>query len=311
MAAAATARTAAGKCSSSPCRTWSPAEFDAQGAAAQQLREWQARHWPATGIAVAESDLRNRDPLEATRSLLGRWRALFTRAPQPGEGARNNEDLEAFDKLPRLRAELDPLTLRVPKHVLQAQDIDGVYGLAALITESDFHRLEALAQHDAARLNTLVDAIDAKFFAPAVFSRVTFMRAALAAAGEAAIAEYCCLDTAQMSPPLAAGVPPVKLAAGSVLEPFEHYCFACHRGNPSKRLDFMAGADEAAVLASIRGKHEIRDALDWERYQGTDKQAKLMPPADSVQHAQLAAALGKDPKLLERMRDVVPGLFDF
>jgi hypothetical protein len=54
-----------------------------------------------------------------------------------------------------------------------------------------------------------------------------------------------------------------------------------------KRLNFMAGANEDEVLANIQAKKEIRDALDWERYEGTDKASKLMPPRDSLQYQQL------------------------
>ena len=55
----------------------------------------------------------------------------------------------------------------------------------------------------------------------------------------------------------------------------------------------------------------IRYALDWDRYRGTDKASKLMPTADSAQHAALEAELKQNPKLLEQMRAVVPGMFDF
>ncbi|WP_258270794.1 hypothetical protein, partial [Escherichia coli] len=83
--------------------------------------------------------------------------------------------------------------------------------------------------------------------------------------------DYCCLDTAELSPPIASGEPPVQLSANSPLQHYEQYCFACHRGNPSKKLNFMSGADEAAVLANIKAKDAIREALDWSRYQGTDR----------------------------------------
>ena len=122
---------------------------------------------------------------------------------------------------------------------------------------------------------------------------------------------YCCIATAEMSPPVAIGVPPLAIAEGSLLRRFEQHCFACHRGNPAKRLDFMSGATEAEVLESIKATVAIRDALDWERYRDTDKANKLMPPADSVQRAAVEAALAQNPKLLEEMRDVVPGMFDF
>ena len=122
---------------------------------------------------------------------------------------------------------------------------------------------------------------------------------------------YAFLDTSEMSPPLAVGVPPLELAQDSPLQPFAAYCFACHRGNPAKRLDFMAGPDEATVMAGIKGKPEIRDVLDWERYRGSDKEGTLMPPSDSHQRAELEAALARDPRLLEEMRKVVPSLFEF
>ena len=65
--------------------------------------------------------------------------------------------------------------------------------------------------------------------------------------------------------------------------------------------------DECSVLTNTT----IREALDWPRYQGTDRANKLMPPADSVQHERLQAALAQNPKLLDEMRAVVPALFDF
>lgn len=290
---------------------WSPAEFNDRSAEAEQLRKLQAAGWPASGIAVGESDLKNRDPLGERKGVTGFFRGLVTRDIKLGEGAKDNEDLAAFDKLPKLPLALDPLTVRAPKRVLTAQDIDGAYGLSALLSESDFKALEKAAGYQLPALLASVDRMDAGFFAPGVFSRVKFMNTAMAALGSKQALAYCCLDTSEMSPPVATGVPPVKIAEGSVLKEFEHYCFACHRGNPSKRLDFMAGATEAEVLEHIKAKAEIRDALDWERYKGTDKENKLMPPADSHQRAALQAALAKDPKLLERMRAVVPGLFDF
>lgn len=289
---------------------WNPTTFDAAGPEAESLRALQAPHWPANGIAVAQSDLPNRDPLAERRGVKGFVRTLFTRQPKPGEGARDNEDLEAFDRLPKLPAALDPLSPRPPRRVLGAQDIDGVYGLAALISDADRQLLEAAAKHDLDTLLGAVDRADPALFAPAVFSRVKTVNALLVALG-AKPRDYCCLSTAEMSPPVASGEPPVAIAAGSPLEPFHEYCFACHRGNPSKKLNFMSGASEAEVLEHIKAKTEIREALDWSRYQGTDKANKLMPPADSVQRRRLEAAAAQDPKLLERMSAVVPGLFDF
>ena len=287
-----------------------PAGFDAQSTAAQHLRELQQARWPEGGVAVAESDLANRDPVEEGRGIKGWWHRLTTKQPKPGDGAKTNEDLEAFDRLPKLKAAFDPLSSRPPKRLLAATDLDGVYGLAALFSDADRQLLETAAGFDAAKLLAAVDRIDDGFFEPAVYSRVKTMNALLAALGSAPL-NYCCLDTAELSPPVASGEPPVVLAAHSPLKHYETYCFACHRGNPSKKLNFMSGADEAAVLANVKAKDTIREALDWPRYRGTERVNKLMPPADSVQHARLQAALAQNPELLDQMRAVVPGLFDF
>lgn len=314
------------QCSTADCRramlklalgyARTPGDFDAHSPAAENLRALQTASNTKT-VAVPESDLPNRDPLGEKKGLKGWWRSLFTPAIKPGEGAKNNEDLEAFDRLPRLPARLDPLNLRAPKRLLGAADIDGVYGLASLFSESDLHALQAAAGFDWNRVEAGVDRLPASAFAPAAFSRVQMLQALLApgviAASKSAgpAPGYCCLDTAEMSPPIVSGTPPLALAADSPLQPYVSYCFTCHRGNPAKRLNFMAGASESEVLSSLRGKSEIREALDWPRYANTDKASKLMPPADSAQHAALSEALQRDPQLLEKMRAVVPTLFDF
>jgi len=64
----------------------------------------------------------------------------------------------------------------------------------------------------------------------------------------------------------------------------------------------MSGATEAEVRANIEATSAIREALDWERYQGTDKAAKLMPPVDAPQHAAMEEAIKQNPKLLEHAR---------
>ena len=76
-------------------------------------------------------------------------------------------------------------------------------------------------------------------------------------------------------------------------------------------LVLCCGKDEAEVLEHVKGKGEIREVLDWGRYRGTEKESKLMPPADSRQRQELEEALAQDPQLLEEMRKVVPELFDF
>jgi hypothetical protein len=279
-----------------------PGGFDAD-AGTEKLRAMQASAWPPGGIGVPDGDIRNRDPLAGSLPLRERVRAWFTPA------ARDNEDLAAFERLPKLPSELDPVVSRPPKRVLTAAVVDGVFGVAQFFTASDARLVERLAPDPARRAAAVARMPDA-LFEPAPFARVRMLNGLLAALRQPPRA-YAFLDTSEMSRPLAVGVPPLELSEGSPLAPFAQYCFACHRGNPARRLDFMAGNDEATVLAGLKARAEVRDVLDWERYRGTDKEGTLMPPADSHQRAELQAALARDPQLLEEMRKVVPSLFEF
>jgi len=101
--------------------------FDANSADAQMLKKLQSTNFPKEGIVVPESDLLNRDPIGEKQGFKGWLRSLVTRDIKFGEGAKDNEDLSEFDKLPPLRKEVDPLTIRAPKQVLSAQHIDGVH----------------------------------------------------------------------------------------------------------------------------------------------------------------------------------------
>lgn len=296
-----------------------PGDFVADGPAIIELRRLQAAS-NTKPIAVPQSDLPNRDPIGEAKGLKGWWRGLFKTKIKLGDGAKTNEDLEAFDRLPKLPPEQDPLSSRAPKRLLTASDIDGVYGLASLFTADDVDRLKSASGFMWMQVEQGVDRLPDSFFADAAFSRVKTLQALFAPgvivdvrkdAAARSVPAYCCLDVKEMSPPIASGEPPVALAANSNLQPFAHFCFACHRGNPSKRLNFMSGATEADVRKNIEAKSEIRDALDWDRYRGTDKAAKLMPPMDAPQHAALEEAIKQNPKLLEEMRAVVPGLFEF
>ncbi|MGQ0701285.1 MAG: hypothetical protein ACT4PZ_23945 [Panacagrimonas sp.] len=297
-----------------------PAAFDANQPDAQRLRELQTAHWPANGIPVPGNDLASRDPLAETQGWSSALRALFAGTPKPASVAKNNEDLDAFEKLPKLPAVLDPLTPRPPKHVLAAIDVDGVSGLAQFFTDADLRMLREAGGFAWSNALDGVDRLPAAFFDAAPFSRVKTLQALMRPgailddrknAKAHASPAYCCLDTSEMSPPIATGVPPLAISEGSVLKHFEKHCFACHRGNPARRLDFMGAASEAELLESIKATSAIRDALDWDRYRGTDKANKLMPPADSVQRAAVEAELAQNPKLLEQMRGVVPALFEF
>lgn len=284
----------------------SPGSFDPNSDLANQLRAQQEKHFPADGFMVPESDIFNRDPLGERRGWKGWLRGIFSREIKLGEGAINNEDLKAFDDLPKLPARLDPLSKRPPKQVIHASDIDGAYGIAALFSESDMAELGAKTQYQPERLMALVDALPASVFAEKAFVRVHMMRALLIADKN-----YCCISTHDMSPPRTSAAPPLVIKQHLVLKDFERYCFACHRGNPAKRLNFMGAENESQVLAEIQDKSAIRDALDWERYEGTEKANKLMPPRDSAQYRLMQDDNEKGQAARQSMREAVPSLFGF
>ena len=280
-----------------------PGQFNPQSEQVQHLKALWAQSFPAEGIAVPESDIRSRDPIGSNNNFTDWLYEIFTPDIEFGEGAKTNEDLSAFEKLPPLPPALDPLTPRPPKKLLGKDDIDGVYGIARFFSDADIKAISAHFDYKINDLLTFIDELPLEHFSAAPFSRVQMMSLLLGREQE-----YCCLDTSEMSAPLASGVPPLEIEKHTELLAFEAYCFSCHRGNPAKRLDFMSGDSEQAVLENIQATAEIRDVLDWERYQDTDKASTLMPPADSIQYQKLKQA-GEEER--NKMRDTVPSMFSF
>lgn len=280
-----------------------PGQFNPESLEVKKLKELWANTFPETGIIVQESDLKNRDPSGKTNNLTDWLYETFTPDISFGDGAKDNEDLSAFEKLPPLSPALDPLTSRQPKKVLFKEDIDGVFGIARFFSDDDITLLSKSANYKIDNLIQKIDALPEEAFAAKPFSRVKMMSLLLNKEQE-----YCCLDTSEMSAPQVSGLPELEINEHPELEAYKSYCFTCHRGNPSKRLNFMAGDTEKAVLENIQAKAEIREALDWERYLGTDKASTLMPPSDSVQYRNLKQA-GDETR--EKMRDTVPSLFSF
>ncbi len=287
-----------------------PAEFNPADPEVRRLVELQAPHWPQGGIALPNGDLLNRNPF-VDKPRRGPLQWLAGLLPSGDETAVADAKLSDFDRLPPLRPELDPLTPRAPKEILQPGAPTAIAGLARMFSDNDKRLLERHSGYELARLQTAVDnpALD-PVLGPAPFRRQAMMQALLAALG-ARPPQASFLDTADMSAPMVEGMKPIAIREGSVLKLYEHYCFGCHRGNPSAKLDFMNGATEDEVLAKIKETSSIREALDYERYLGTDKENKLMPPANSWQRRELdaARAAGKDD--VAKMLEAVPGLFDF
>jgi hypothetical protein len=280
-----------------------PGQFNIESQHVKKLTDLWADSFPKAGIIVPESDLNNRDSSGKTNNFTDWLYETFTPDISFGEGAKDNEDLSAFEKLPPLSPSLDPLTVRKPKKVLYKDDVDGIFGLARFFSDDDIKILSKSADYDFEKLSQKVSSLPSELFDARPFSRQAMMSALLGKNQE-----YCCLDTSEMSPPQVSGLPDIEIKEHPELEAFKNYCFTCHRGNPSKRLNFMAGENEQAVLENIQATLEIRDALDWERYQNTDKASTLMPPSDSIQYKNLKQA-GEETR--DRMRETVPSMFSF
>ncbi len=286
-----------------------PGLFDPKSEEVNTLLKLWANTYPEQGIKVPQSDLANRDPSGETNTFTEWLYATLTPDISFGDGAKDNEDLKAFEKLPPLPPRQDPLTLRAPKLTLTKMDIDGVYGIASFFTDSDLKTLNTSYGYKLDAILQGVADLPIEFFDAEPFSRVKVMQALLDSDPL-----YCCLDTSEMSPPRVSSAPKLEIKEHQELKLFEQYCFTCHRGNPAKRLDFMSGDKEQIVLDKIKDNAEIRDVLDWERYQHTDKESTLMPPRDSVQYKMLVDALGEEGKEsdeLQQMRNTVPSLFSF
>jgi hypothetical protein len=288
-----------------------PTEIDAADPEYLRLVEMQKPHWPVSGIRLANGDLPNRNPFvdRPRRSL---WQWLKELLPASDDDKNGDAKLSEFDRLPPLRRELDPLTPRTPKETLQPGAPTAITGLARMFSDNDKALLEARSDYDLPRLLAAVEhaALD-PLLGPVPFRRQAMMHALLSALGERNPPQASFVSVEGMSAPVVEGVKPIAISEGSVLKLYEHYCFGCHRGNPSAKLDFMNGVNEGEVLAKIEETSAIREALDYERYLGTDKENKLMPPRNSWQRRELdeARKTGKDD--VAKMVEVVPGLFDF
>lgn len=296
---------------------WSPGSFDATSEAVKRQQMLQAKSWPKAGIDLPNGDLANRNPI--TEKPIGNPYILFIKDLfGMGETAATLTEkstelgLEEFESLPPLRIEVDPLVPRPAKATYYADSLEGVYGIAQMFSENDVRLLE---KHSGYSLDKLTAAIDSNsmraLFEPQPFKRLPVLKALLTEIGVDRLPSSCCDTTEGMSAPVVDGAPPLEISEGSVLNVFETYCFACHRGNPNAKLDFMNGETEAEVLARIKDTSEISEVLDYERFMGTDKAGTLMPPANSRQREKLDKSVAEGGDALQQMQDTMPSLFDF
>lgn len=292
-----------------------PGNFSETSDLSLKLRQAQSQSWPKAGIAQADGDLLNRDPvaeaqmrehwLAKLRSTVRGWFA----SPTATVG---NGDLDAFEALPPLRAELDPLTIRAPQAVHSQDSLAGVYGVAQMFSSNDVRLLQKHSNYDVGQLMAAADATNLDAWLGEVpFQRAGVTKALLESLGVEPLPSACCLSVEGMSAPKAQGVKPLAISEGSVLKDYEIYCFGCHRGNPAARLNFMDGDKEEEVLALIEETSSIKDALDYDRYIGTSKEGTLMPPPTSWQRRKLDEAGAEGEAARQRMMEAVPDLFEF
>lgn len=287
--------------------------FDPAALAGAHEREQVREHWPEGGIPIAGNDLLSRNPFDSGLYQASVWSQIKRLVLGEPERISSGDRLADFDQLPKLPSQFDPLVLRPAKGYLTKAEPDAALGVALLFTESDKQRIEEAAGFSAEKIRIAIEALPDALYEAMPLQRLPFVQAMLQQFG-VAVPAHRFDDLGELSEPILDGEPPLEIASGSKLEPFERYCFGCHRGNPSARLNFMGGATEAEVLEKIRRTDAIRDALDWDRYLGTRKEGQLMPPADSWQRAELVEVLEKgspDGDPLMAMRDEVPALFDF
>ena len=278
----------------------SPGDFDPASSTSQNLRRLQEAHWPEQGIAVNDNSLANRIPPPASHWLerrLKKLRAWWHQSFQPTTSTDSTTNLQAFERLPRLAAELDPLRLRPPVDRLDSQSLAGVQAVAKMFSVHDRKILRPLGPQSEELIREIIlsGELDTLLTAQA-FNRVAILQQLLKAVGQTE-PDYCCLKTATVE----SQAKPSELAipVESELKLFQRYCFACHRGNPIKHLDFMAGNSTAQVLQSIRQQPRIKAMLS----PSPDGQAARMPPENSAQRALLNAAMAKGNDDLRTMRE--------
>jgi len=273
---------------------WQPGLYRLGSETKRRLIAAQKIAWPKGGIPVPDTDLPNRRP---DASPKGKWRSFLQSI---GLG-----DDDGTAGLPPIA---NPATFRPPRRMLSATSTDGIYGLAQFFTPEDLLRLKEAGKH---RFERVVQVIMKQDFAPVAVSgpmrRSLVMQALLRALGAEPVPGSCCDDDRGMSPPRVTGVQPIELADGSDLKVFRKYCFACHRGNPVEKLDFMAGDNEAAIWRRLKAVDDMAESLDWKKNTEMGRQNKSMPPRHSAQRKALEAVIAKGQDDLAAMQAAIRG----
>lgn len=230
--------------------------------------------WPKESIALPNPDLTDRNPFKS--AILG---GLIS----------GDNELERDN----FSHEEDPLTRRTAKRILHWDSDDGIFGISLFFTHEDIRLIKSASKINFARVIEVVQSPDMqKHFTAHPIKRGAIMEALLQGLGVKSPPESCCEESEGLPAPLQTDVRRLEIAEGSPMKLFKNYCFACHRGNPSQRLDFMRGETERDVWKQMAQVKTIANVLDWEKYSGTKNEDQLMPPVGSYQY-----------QLLRRVRD--------
>lgn len=282
-----------------------PGDYNPADKASMNLRDLLKANWPPEGIALENDRLLNRVP--KAPSMSAKWRMtvkrLWSKILHADDDLEHSAArLEAFDRLPKIPVVLDPLTRREPVNMLNSTSQEGIHAVARMFSPRDREMLISQSEAAPERLQEIIysGGVDSLLNA-APLNRVAILQSLTVALGHAGL-DYCCLDTSSLSPPIREDARQLQITRGSVLEVFQSYCFACHRGNPVRRLNFMAGDSEDEVMASIWATERIREVLD---YEGSPGDIQRMPPPASEQRARLDAARANKSDDLQRMLDAM------
>lgn len=265
--------------------------------------------WPSEGIRLPSSELADRDPILEESSLgptsiASDWIASKFAAVFGGMGAADAVSKKAVRvNFPR---EADPLTRRPAKRILDSNSGDGVFGVSQFFSRKDIRLIKAASNNNFERVAAIIrdDSLQ-EYFAGVPLRRSVVMRALLQNLGVKSLPRSCCEVDAGLPEPAGMSVQPLVLADESPMKLFRKYCFACHRGNPARRLDFMSGESERDVWKQMSGIESMADVLDWERYHGANNQDKLMPPIGSYQYQILRRTSGEGRDSIAIMRSAL------
>lgn len=273
---------------------WAPGLYTDKSPDYRRLMELQSALWPEYGIDLHTANLPNRNPYETNtnplESILDWFRGLLS------------ESAEELDSVVSMPDEINPMSFRPIQKTLSSDSPSGIFGIAQFFTVSDLQALKGAANGSFEVVAELIDegALDVVInFGP--MRRIAVLDKLRELLKMPVQEEMCCIENNTMPEPELLQDTSLELANDSPLIPFQKYCFACHRGNPTPHLDFMKGIDEKTVWANILPlRDKISRSLEWD-YSGEPVKG-MMPPAGSAQWRNMQMAFSSGDNFLDALK---------